>query len=390
MLKRLIVSVMLITMFSISFAPYVSAEEEKDKSNVEITPNAMSAISIDASSGKILYEKNAHKRLPPASITKIMSMLLIMEAIDKGKLKLDEMVRTSEYAASMGGSQIFLEQGEEMSVEDLLKGVAMASGNDATVALAEKVAGSEELFVEMMNNKVKQLKLENTRFANTNGLPAPDHYSTAYDIAIMSKELLKYENITNYTGKYEDYLRKDEKKPFWLVNTNKLVRFYPGVDGLKTGYTSEAKFCLSATAKKDDFRVISVVLGEPNTKTRNAEVSKLFDYAFSQFESYAIYDKGDVMDSITVDKASPKTLSLVADQPYRVVIKKGTPSDEIKHALELDEIQLPLQVGQRIGKLVVTMDDEILHEFDIESSIHMKRASWWELFKRSLTKMVTL
>ena len=183
---------------------------------------------------------------------------------------MDEKVSTSEYAASMGGSQIFLEPGEEMTVEEMLKGIAMASGNDASVAMAEKIAGSEEDFVQLMNERAKELGMKNTHFANCNGLPVDNHYTTAHDIAIMSRELLKHSGITKYTGAYQDYLRKDTEKPFWLVNTNKLVRFYQGADGLKTGYTSEAKFCLSATASKDGLRVVAVVLGEPNTKTRNS------------------------------------------------------------------------------------------------------------------------
>lgn len=220
-----------------------------------------------------------------------MTMLLIMEALDQGKIALDDKVRVSENAASMGGSQIFLEVGEEMTVKDLLKGIAIASGNDASVAMAEYIAGSEEGFVHMMNKKVEELGLKNTHFVNSNGLPENDHYTSAYDIAIMSRELLKYEKITEFTGIYEDYLRKDTDNPFWLVNTNRLVRFYEGADGLKTGYTSEAKYCLSATAKRGSLRVIAVVMGEPNTKTRNKEISQLLDFAFSQYKNEVIYQK---------------------------------------------------------------------------------------------------
>src|SRR5690625_5068886 len=203
------------------------------------------------------------------------------------------MVRISERASSMGGSQIFLEAGEEMSVNDLLKGIAVASGNDASVALAERIAGSEEAFVEKMNNKVKELKLKNTHFQNTTGLPAEDHYSTSHDIAIIAKELLKYESITEYTSLYEDYLRKGEENEFWLVNTNKLVKFYPGVDGLKTGFTNEAKYCLTATAKKHDMRVIAVVMGADKPKERNAAISNMLDYAFNHFETKNLFEKGD-------------------------------------------------------------------------------------------------
>jgi len=283
--------------------------EEKSKGSgtnsaaVDLAPGARSAILMDAGTGTIIYEKNSHDKLPPASITKIMTMLLTVEALDEGKLQLTDKVRTSEYAASMGGSQIFLEPGEEMTVDEMLKGIAMASGNDASVAIAEKIAGSESAFVDLMNKKVEELGLKDTHFANCNGLPAENHYSSAHDIAVMSRELLKHDRIIKYTGSYQDYLRKDSTKPFWLVNTNKLVRFYTGADGLKTGYTAEAKFCLSATASRDGLRAVAVVLGEPNTKTRNSEVSGMFDYLFSQYKMHTIHKEGDSIGTLKIEKA---------------------------------------------------------------------------------------
>lgn len=260
-----------------------------------------------------------------------MTMLLVMEALDQGKIKMTDKVRTSEYAASMGGSQIFLEPGEEMTVQDMMKGIAMASGNDASVAMAEKLAGSEQAFVQMMNDRAGQLGMKNTHFVNCNGLPADNHYSSANDIALMSRELLKHEEITQFTGTYQDYLRKDTAKPFWLVNTNKLVRFYSGADGLKTGYTSEAKFCLSATAKRDNFRIITVVMGEPNTKTRNAEVSNLFDYAFSQYMSYPIYKTGDSIGELKISKGEQSVMPLTAKHSYSMLLKKGEAGNDIRH-----------------------------------------------------------
>lgn len=244
--------------FSSAAAPTYAEEKSKadesgSSSQAQLAPSARSAILLDADTGTIIYEKNSHDKLPPASITKIMTMLLTMEAIDQGQLQLTDKVRTSEYAASMGGSQIFLEPGEEMTVDDMLKGIAMASGNDASVAMAEKIAGSEQAFVKMMNEKAAELGMNDTHFVNCNGLPAENHYTSAHDIALMSRELLKYEHITKYTGAYQDYLRKETSKPFWLVNTNKLVRFYSGADGLKTGYTSEAKYCLSLPPNAMDF-----------------------------------------------------------------------------------------------------------------------------------------
>lgn len=236
------VSLWMVTILLLSiWRPSAFAAEEK-KSPSELAGNVKSAILIERDTGKILYEKNANQELPPASMTKIMTMLLIMEAIDKGKLSWNEKIRTSEYAASMGGSQIFLEPGEEMTAKEMMMGIAIGSGNDAAVAMAERIAGSEEAFVDMMNQKAKQLGLKHTFFKNVTGLPVSGHYSTAYDMAIMAKELLKYEDITKFTGMYESYLRENTDKKFWLVNTNKLVRFYPGVDGLKTGFTAEAKY----------------------------------------------------------------------------------------------------------------------------------------------------
>ncbi|NHW34116.1 D-alanyl-D-alanine carboxypeptidase family protein [Paenibacillus aceris] len=362
--------------------------EEKKAPTVDLTPNAQSAVLMDADTGTVIAEKNKDAKLPPASITKIMTMLLIMEAIDKGNIKMDEKVRVSEYAASMGGSQIFLEPGEEMTVQEMLKGIAMASGNDASVAMAEKIAGSEENFVQMMNERAQQLGMKNTHFSNCNGLPVANHYTTANDIAVMSRELLKHEEITKFTGAYQDYLRKESPTPFWLVNTNKLVRFYSGADGLKTGYTSEAKFCLSATAKRDNLRVVAVVLGEPNTKTRNAEVTKLFDYAFAQFTNYPLFKSGDSLGSFTVNKGQVSTVPLVAKQNYSILMKKGTATDNIRHELQLDpNLRAPITMGQPIGKIVVYSGDNVLTEYPLESPVAVDKASWWKLFKRTTAHM---
>lgn len=354
----------------------------------ELAPSARSAILLDADTGTIIYEKNSHDKLPPASITKIMTMLLTMEAIDEGRLKLTDKVRTSEYAASMGGSQIFLEPGEEMTVEEMLKGIAMASGNDASVAMAEKIAGTEEAFVKLMNEKAAELGMKDTHFVNCNGLPADNHYTSAHDIAVMSRELLKYEGITKYTGAYQDYLRKDTPKPFWLVNTNKLVRFYTGADGLKTGYTSEAKFCLSATAKRDGLRTIAVVMGAPDTKTRNNEVSRLFDYAFSQYVMHSIYKPGEVLGVLKVEKGSVPEITIQADKEYNVLVKKTAKTEDIRHELQWNEgLKAPVAAGQVIGKLSVYQGDTLVKEFELTSPVEVKKAGFWKLFKRTTGKL---
>lgn len=387
MLKKCFAGLLAFTVIVFTLMPVAFAEEKAPQS-VDLAPNARSAILIDSDTGTVIYEKNPDEKLPPASITKVMTMLLIMEALDQGKLKMDEKVRTSEYAASMGGSQIFLEVGEEMTVQDMLKGIAMASGNDASVAMAEKIGGSEQGFVQMMNDKAKELGLKNTHFVNPNGLPAENHYTTARDIALMSKELLKHEEITQFTSAYQDYLRKDTERPFWLVNTNKLVRFYPGADGLKTGYTSEAKFCLTATAKRDNFRVISVVLGEPDTKTRNAEISKLFDYAFSQYTTHTIFKTGDVMGSVKVKRGKPEQIELTAKHQYGILLKKGDANQEIRHELQVDpELKAPIEVGQPIGKLVVYKGDQVVSEFPIEAAVEVPKAGWWDMLKRTTSHL---
>ncbi|WP_340024529.1 D-alanyl-D-alanine carboxypeptidase family protein [Paenibacillus sp. FSL K6-1096] len=375
--------------------------EEKAKGNAgsgsaggasaaDLAPGARSAILMDASTGTVIYQKNSHDKLPPASITKIMTMLLTVEALDEGRLQLTDKVRTSEYAASMGGSQIFLEPGEEMTVDDMLKGIAMASGNDASVAMAEKIAGSESAFVDLMNEKAKELGLKDTHFANCNGLPAANHYSSAHDIAVISRELLKHEQIIKYTGSYQDYLRKDSPKPFWLVNTNKLVRFYTGADGLKTGYTSEAKFCLSATASRDGLRAVAVVLGEPNTKTRNSEVSAMFDYLFSQYKLHTIHKAGDTIGTVRVEKGVKSQLPLVAEEDYSILLRKGVTQEGIRHELVLNEhVKAPVAEGQTVGKLVVYQGNDMLKEYELKAGENIAKAGWWKLFKRATGSMFT-
>ncbi|MEO3945259.1 D-alanyl-D-alanine carboxypeptidase family protein [Gorillibacterium sp. CAU 1737] len=370
--------------------PVMHAEENKQAPMADYAPGAKSAVLIDSDTGTVLYEKNKDTKLPPASITKIMTMLLIMEALDQGKITMTDKVRTSENAASMGGSQIFLEPGEEMTVQEMLKGIAMASGNDASVAMAEKLAGSEEAFVAQMNARAKELGMNNTHFSNCNGLPVDNHYTTSYDIAIMSRELLKHSEITKFTGAYQDYLRKDSAKPFWLVNTNKLVRFYPGADGLKTGFTAEARFCLSATAKKDGLRVIAVVMGEPDTKTRNAEVAKLFDYAFAQYASHPILKAGDTIGTIHVDKGVQQNVTLTAKTPYSILLKKGEDKGDVRYELKLSgKVKAPLTAGEKIGTLSIYRNNTLLNEIPVESPTTVAKAGWWTLFKRTFEELVT-
>ncbi|QTM99717.1 D-alanyl-D-alanine carboxypeptidase [Sediminibacillus dalangtanensis] len=396
-MKKTILLLAFLMVFSGVFPVNMMAEENTAEQNKEQTSedqlnlaeNSQSAILLERDTGKILYEKDAHKQLPPASMTKIMTMILIMEALDEGKIKLDEKVRVSEYAASMGGSQIFLEAGEEMKVQDLLMGVAVASGNDASVALAERIAGSEQAFVKMMNDKARQLGLENTRFQNPTGLPAEGHFSTAYDMGVMAKELLKHEEITEYTGIYDGYLREGTEDEFWLVNTNKLVKFYPGVDGLKTGYTSEAKYCLTATAKKNDMRVVAVVLGADTTKKRNSDVTQMLDYAFNHFDTKQLFKSNQPVSKLSLLKAANESIDVVTEEPISLIYKKGEPLENIDTNVVMQEdITLPLKMGDEVGKVEIVHNGKVLSETPLIVKENVDHAGYWQLFKRTFHAML--
>ncbi|WP_368906128.1 serine-type D-Ala-D-Ala carboxypeptidase DacF [Bacillus wiedmannii] len=381
----LVCFMLLLSGTSVSFAQSEKTKQEKtEEAAPKLAEQASSAIVIEQDTGKVLFDKNPNEKLPPASMTKIMTMLLIMEQVEKGKLKLTDKVRASEHAASMGGSQIFLEPGEEMTVNEMLKGIAIASGNDASVAVAEHIAGSEEGFVNMMNKKAKDLGLKNTHFQNPTGLPAKDHYSTANDMAIMAKELMKYPLIRKYTGKYEDYLREDTDKKFWLVNTNKLVRFYPGVDGVKTGFTTEAKYCLTASAEKNGMRVISVVMGAPTSKERNNQVTKLLDYAFGQYMTKKLYTRGEKIKTVQVGKGKKEKVDLVASDNVSLLMKKGENMDKVKQEVIAEKkVKAPIKKGDALGTLVIKKDKDVLLKQTIVAKEDVAAASWWELFKRS-------
>lgn len=356
------------------------------KKSTELAAQAKSAILIERDTGKVLYEKNSDQPLPPASMTKIMTMILIMEALDKGEITFKDKVRASEYASSMGGSQIFLEPGEEMTVNELLKGIAIGSGNDASMAMAEHLAGSEDKFVEMMNKKAKEIGLKHTKFQNPTGLPVDDHYSTAHDMAMMGKELLKYEDIINYTSKYEDYLREDTDKKFWLVNTNRLVKFYPGVDGLKTGFTGQAKYCLTATAKKGNMRVIAVVFGANTPKERNNEITKMLDYAFSQYTTTPLYKKDAPIKKVEVNKGEQKYVNAVTSEPLSVLAKKGTTAKDMKTEVKLDEnLNAPVKKGDEIGTITIKKDGKVMSKSPLVAEEDVEIASYWQLFKRTFS-----
>lgn len=375
-----IISMFLILLFLFPSIVLASDTVLVNNEVTDIASNAKSVILIEATTGKIIYEKNSHEKLAPASMTKIMSMLLIMENIDKGVIKWEDKVTASPNASGMGGSQILLETGEQMTVYDMFKGVAVASGNDAVVALSEYVAGSEEEFVNLMNQKVKKLGLKDTVFKNPHGLDEANHYSSAYDMAMIAKELVKYEKVFEFTSIYEDYLRKGTDRELWLVNTNKLVRFNPIVDGLKTGYTKEAGYCLTATAKKNNMRLISVVMGEPDTKTRSSETTSLLDYGFAKYKAETLVTKTTVIDKLKIEKASNKSVDIVPINDYSVITEKTNKIGKIKYELKLNNLKLPIKKGDKVGTLIIKEDNKKVTEVDVTIKENLKRANILELY----------
>ncbi|CAM3426676.1 serine hydrolase [Hydrogenibacillus schlegelii] len=366
-------------------APLIEAAEAPP---VDLAPDAVSAILVDMDTGTVLYEKNADEKRPPASITKIMTLLLIMEALERGDIRITDVVTASERAASMGGSQIFLAPGERMTVEDLIKAIAIASANDASVAMAEHLAGSEAAFVARMNEKAKALGMNNTHFANATGLPVENHYTTARDIAIMSRALIAHEAVLRYTSLYEDYLRKDTDRPFWLVNTNRLVRFYEGMDGLKTGYTSEARYGLSATAKRGDLRLIAVVLGEPTAKTRNRDITAMLDYGFAHYTSVVLVPKGTVVGAVRVDKGDRPVVHATAPHAVSLLRKKGAAVGKPELAVTLPAVvPAPVHAGDPLGTLVVRDGDRTVR-VPLVAAEGSGRASFGTLFNRMFYRLV--
>lgn len=364
--------------------PLVKAEETED-----LAPNAKSAIMIEASTGEILFQKNKDEKLAPASMTKMMSMLLIMEEIENGNLKWNEMITTSEKASSMGGSQIFLKVGEKMTVEDLLKGVAIASGNDAVVALAERVSGSEEQFVKRMNTRAKDLGLKNTNFINATGLTADNHYSSAYDMSLIAKELVKHEKILEFTSTYEDYLRKDTKSPFWLVNTNRLVRFKEGVDGLKTGFTDEAGYCLTATMKKDNMRLITVVMKEENTSKRSADTTKMLDYGFNIYMVQTILDEKTTIEKKKVELGKTLITEIVPKENITILNKKSDDQKNITYKTNINKIIAPVKKGDKVGTIDIIEDNNIISTIDATVKEDISKANILTIYLRNLKEIIS-
>ncbi|MBQ3055055.1 MAG: D-alanyl-D-alanine carboxypeptidase [Oscillospiraceae bacterium] len=338
------------------------------------------AVLMERDTGKVLFEKNPHEKLQPASVTKVMTLLLVMEALDDGKITLDDTVTVSPFAASMGGSQVYLEPGETMSVDDMLKATVIASGNDSAVALAEHVAGSMEGFVSLMNERAKELGMEDTTFINCTGLPDPDHVTSAYDIALMSRALLAHDTIKNYSTVWMDTLRDGA---FGLSNTNKLLRSYNGITGLKTGSTDAAKYCMSATAERDGMELIAAVMASPTSAERFSAASKLLDYGFANF---ALYDstKNQSLSPVPVKLGAAQSVPAVFSGEPKVLVEKSRLSD-VTHSITLvEEVHAPVEAGQTLGELSVTAGGEVLATVPILAQCSVERVGIKTVFWRML------
>ncbi len=368
--------------------PFSTLAVESDAST--LIPNATSGILIEANTGKIIYEKEKDKQVAVASMTKMVAQIIILEQIEQGKIHWDDVVTVSKNAADMGGSQIYLSEGEKISIEDLMKGISMASGNDATVAMAEVISGTEAKFVELMNQKVKDLGLKNTHFKNCTGLDEEDHYSSAYDMAMIARELvMNHPDILKFSSVYEDYLREDTENKFWLVNTNKLVRFYEGADGLKTGHTDAAGYCLAATAVKNDLRLIAIVLGESDSKVRNSETMDFLDYGFSNIKMSVLKKKGEVVQELDLEKAEPSKIQIVLQNNLGVVEDLDTDTHKYCYDIQLDKIELPLKSGDVVGKILVKENDKIVSTGTLVVDEEVLPLSYLQLFYRGIKDLVS-
>ncbi|MDD3839228.1 MAG: D-alanyl-D-alanine carboxypeptidase [Clostridia bacterium] len=368
----------LLTIFLFNINCFASAQE--------IELESKSAILIETETGKEIIEKNADEKLPIASVTKIMTLLLTMEAIENGRIHLDDVVTASENASNMGGSTIFLAKGEKMTVNELLKAISVASANDASVAIAEHIAGTQDSFVKMMNEKAKELGMENTHFENCNGLDADNHYSSARDVSIMSRELvIKYPDVHKWLTIWVDHLREDDKV-FDLNNTNKLIKFYDGCDGIKTGSTSQAKFCLSATAKRNGLRLISVVLGGPTSQKRFKEASDLLNYGFANYEIAKIAQSDKVLKKIKVLNGKEEEVKAILPDDINILLKKGEKEKLSQDVKIQDSLEAPVEKGQKVGEYILMLDNKQMKKYDIISDKEIRKANTMDMFKKILAK----
>lgn len=353
--------------------------------SVDLAPEAKAAYVIENTTGNVVYAKNETEKLYPASMTKMMGLLLIYEALNNGKLTWEDQVTTSEYAASMGGSQVFLEPQETMSVTDMVKSICIASANDAMVAMGEKLGGSNDNFIKMMNDKANELGLSNTHFANATGLHDPEHYTCAKDMSIIARALVKEggEELLKITSTYDAYIREETDKKFWLVNTNKLLKQYPGVDGLKTGFTSEALSCITVTAKQQDLRLIAVVMGAPSSKVRNAYIKQMLDFGFAQYAQGLLYEKGTVLKEHALENGKPDRVNLVTMQDLVYVFEKGKEPQEEAKEIVIEKSAPPYVAGEAIGHVKITMSDGYTMESEISVDKDVAALNFKDMFLKA-------
>lgn len=404
-MKKIVTILLILTMLSILLNPVTINAQTNEDTSVNNTQSSMEAAAIDAqlqlsspsavliegSTGKVIYEKDKDEKLKPASITKIMTLILIFEAIDSGQIKLTDKVSVSEHAASMGGSQVFLEPNETQDVNTMIKCISIASANDACVAMAEYIAGSEEEFVARMNQKAKDLGMNNTHFVNCCGLDIDNHYSSAYDVALMSRELItKHPQISKYSTVWMDTITHTTRKgtsEFGLTNTNKLIRFYQGITGLKTGSTGLAKYCLSATAKRNNMDLIAVIMAAPDTKTRFAEASKLLNYGFANYSIYKDDNKDIVLTPVKVTKGVLNEVPGKAGSEFSYLCTKGNPAEDIRKEIALyDKVPAPVSEGEKIGEIVYYSGKEKIGTVDIVASQPVDKARYKDCFTKLLKK----
>ena len=357
---------------------------ENDKLNLE----SESAILIEQSTGQILYEHNSHEKLRPASVTKVMSILLIMEQIDSGKLSYSDSISCSENASSMGGSQIWLDPKETLTVDEMLKAICVVSANDCVVAMAEHIAGSEEAFVQMMNDKAKELGMNDTTFKNCHGIDEDGHVTSAYDIALMSRELLsKHPDIKKYTTIWMDSLRDGKSQ---LVNTNKLIRTYKGATGLKTGSTSLALYNLSASATRDNLSLIAVIMKAPTTKTRFAEAKKLLDYGFNNFTFKTFGKKGDVIQFVPINRGVQRGINAVLEDDAGTLIEKGKESHISQEVSINNNIEAPIKKGDVVGKVSFKIDDKEVYSVNLVSDSNVDKINIFTMWAKIISSWFNL
>lgn len=372
-MKKIILFILLL------FPIFVKAED--------LTPSAESGILIEYSTGKILYSKKIDEKLAPASMTKIMTLLLIMEAVEEGKINLDNNIPISTNASSMGGSQVFLDPNTEMKAEELIKSIAIASANDSAVAMAEAISGTTANFVSRMNSRAKELGCKNTNFKNVHGLDEEGHYSTAYDMSLIARELLKHEQIIKYTSTYEAYLNKPNGTSTWMVNTNKLIKYYTGLDGLKTGFTKTAGYCLTSTAKRNDMRLISVVMKEPSSQVRNSETISLLNYGFSNYKIKTILKKDQNLGTIEVQNGK-KELADITILEDATNLESINDNKEYSFNIVTDKVKAPLKKGDKVGTLELTEQGTIIKRLNITVKENIPKANIWDLYKRNFKSII--